>query len=224
MNRSRYVVCIILGCLLATPSVYGQSGVTFPDSAEEETPTEDSQAVEGDQAIESVQPAGDGQTRGESESVVIRPPTGFNLIDLGLDIDEVKDALEADSNFLFRGDPDVSMLARPYEALIETEGMTFVARAYFQFHERKLYTIILELNADRMDHFTMYTTFVDRYGDPDYLDPNEVIWDFGEIRLSLERPLRIKYVDVPVFEDILASERQVESLNRVSRDGFLDQF
>ena len=228
MNRSRYLFYLVLAIFVAANSVYAQSrGFSFPDSAEEESATEEIGtteeigATDADQPIEEVSSTTEEQ---DAVAVEIRPPTGFNLIELGLDIDEVKGVLKADSNFLFRGDPDVSMLARPNEALIETDGSSFVSRAFFQFHERRLYTIIIELDAERMDHFTMYTTFVERYGDPDYLDPNEVVWDFGDIRLSLERPLRIKYVDVPVFEGILASQRQLESLGRVSRDGFLDQF
>lgn len=169
---------------------------------------------------------GFGQTPASSDEAAAnsKAPTGFNLIDLGQDIDSVKAALEADSNFLFRGDPDVSMLARPNEALIETSGLSYVSRAYFQFHERRLYTIILELDRERIDHFTMYTTFVGRYGDPDYLDPDEMVWDFGEVRLSLERPLRVKYVDVTAFDEILESGRREEALETMKRQRFLDQF
>lgn len=154
----------------------------------------------------------------------ITAPSGFNLIKLGLDIDVVKKALQADSNFLFRGDPDVSMLSQPNESIIETEGAIFVDRAYFQFHERKLYTIILELNPTRLDHFTLYTTLVDRFGEPSFLDPSEVVWEFDETRVSLERPLRVKYIDIRVLETLSAAERRIESLDRLSRDGFLDQF
>ena len=231
MIRIRRVLLSAFVFLIAVSTIYGQSrGFSFPDTTEEESATQDAGTTEGDQTdgeadpTESDRVESPGTEEPAAPLAEIKPPTGFNLIELGLDLDEVKEVLEADSNFFFRGDPDVSMLARPNEALIETEGTTFVSRAFFQFHERNLYIIILELDADRMDHFTMYATFLERYGDPDYLDPNEVVWDFGEVRLSLERPLRIKYVDVPVFESILASERQVESLRRVSRDGFLDQF
>jgi len=154
----------------------------------------------------------------------ITAPLGFNLIELGLDIDVVKTELQADSNFLFRGDPDVSMLSQPNESIIETEGAIFVDRAYFQFHERKLYTIILELNPTRLDHFTMYTTLVERFGEPSFLDPSEVVWEFDDTRVSLEHPLRVKYIDIRVLDTLSEAERRIESLRRLSRDGFLDQF
>jgi hypothetical protein len=160
----------------------------------------------------------------EPETPAVDPPTGFGSVELGLEIEEVKRRLEADSNFLFRGDPDVSMLASPNESLIETKGSTYIARGYFQFHERKLYTIILELDRSRIDHYAMYTTFVERYGEPDSLDPTESVWEFDGIRLSLERPLRVKYIDTAVFDRIIEEQNRLESLQILSRDRFLDQF
>ena len=149
---------------------------------------------------------------------------GFQDIHLGLEIDEVKTLLKADSNFLFRGDPDVSLLARPNETLIETKGSTYIARAYFQFRERKLYSIILELDQTRIDHYSMYTALTEKYGDPDYLDPEEIVWELDVIRFSLERPLTVKYIDRAAFEEVLANRRASESFERLSRDRFLDQF
>ena len=150
--------------------------------------------------------------------------TGFSSIELGLDMDEVKSRLESDSNFLFRGDPDVTMLREPNESLIETAGAAFVDRGYFQFYDGRLFTIILELDTSRLDHYTMYTTLTERYGDPDSLDPKNAVWELEGVRISLERPLRVKYVDTAVFETILTEQRRVESLSRISRDNFLKQF
>ena len=136
----------------------------------------------------------------------------------------VKELLKRDTQFKFRGDPDVSMLASPNESLIETRGISFIDRAYFQFHEGKLYTIILALDPERIDHYTMYTTLVDRYGEPNSLDPTEAIWEFAFIRMALERPLSVKYVDTAVFGSILRENAKAESLNSLNRDRFLDQF
>ena len=116
------------------------------------------------------------------------------------------------------------MLASPNESLIETQGLSYIDRAYFQFHEGKLYTIILALDPERIDHYTMYTTLVDRYGEPTSLDPTEAVWEFAFIRMALERPLSVKYVDTAVFGSILRENAKAESLNSLSRDRFLDQF
>ena len=81
-----------------------------------------------------------------AESTRAAAPLGFAEIEMGMELDRVKELLTRDSQFKFRGDPDVSLLASPNESLIETEGFSFIDRAYFQFHEGKLYTIILALD------------------------------------------------------------------------------
>ncbi|MBN1685161.1 MAG: hypothetical protein JW852_00825, partial [Spirochaetales bacterium] len=151
-------------------------------------------------------------------------PVGFAGIEMGMELEAVKDMLRRDSQFRFRGDPDVSMLARPNESLIETEGTSFIERAYFQFFEGKLYTIILALNPERLDHYTMYSQLVDRYGEPASLDPTQVVWEFDSIRMVLERPLSVKYIDTLVFDEILRQNARAESLNALSRERFLEQF
>jgi hypothetical protein len=158
------------------------------------------------------------------EAAVAPAPKGFAGIDLGMDLEEVKQALIRDPQFTFRGDPDVSLLSLPNEALIETEGFSFIDRAYFQFYEGRLYTIILSLNPERVDHFSMYTRLVERYGQPTSLDPTESVWEFEGLRLSLERPLSVKYVDTLAFAEILRQNAQTESLNALTRERFLDQF
>lgn len=158
------------------------------------------------------------------ESTAAATPVGFAEIEMGMDLEQVKELLKRDPQFKFRGDPDVSLLAGPNESLIETEGLSFIDRAYFQFHEGKLYTIILALNPERIDHYTMYTTLVGRYGEPTSLDPSEAVWEFDAIRMALERPLSVKYVDTVTFNDILRENAKLESLNALNRDQFLGQF
>ena len=164
---------------------------------------------------------GVSQSVGSSE---VRAPRGFAEIEMGMELGRVKELLKQDPQFNFRGDPDVSLLASPNESLIETEGISFIDRAYFQFYQGKLYTIILALDPERIDHYTMYTTLVDRYGDPTTLDPSEVVWEFDVIRMALERPLSVKYVDTAAFDDILRENAKLESLNAFNRNQFLEQF
>lgn len=158
------------------------------------------------------------------ERAVEEIPSGFRAVQMGMDIDAVKEVLIADGNFSYRGDPDISLLPSPNESLIEVRGTDFIRRAYFQFHDRKLYIIILVLNPDLLDHFTMYTTFVEKFGEPLSLSPIEVIWESESYRLSLERPLSIKYLDIKVFEALLRESRKLESLGELSREQFLEQF
>ena len=152
------------------------------------------------------------------------PPGGFGNIKLGMDIDTVKSNLKTEAYFRYRGDPDVSFLPVTEEPLIACEGNSYISKGYFQFHDRKLFIIILELNQTRIDYFTMYQTFISRYGKPSSLDPSRVVWEFEEIRLSLERPLSIKYIATEVFDQLVAASELEEDFTALSRQNFLENF
>ena len=175
---------------------------------------------------QDMNPANNGESVEDDGPVpsALRAPLGFAGIEMGMELDLVKEQLMRDSQFRFRGDPDVSMLTRRSESLIETEGISFIKRAYFQFYEGRLFTIILALNPDKLDHYTMYTLLVERYGEPVSLDPTQAVWEFDAVRMVLERPLSVKYIDSVVFDEILKKNAQTESLNALSRERFLDQF
>jgi hypothetical protein len=149
-------------------------------------------------------------------------PTGFSDIRLGANMQEVKASLEESTYFTYRGDPDVSLLPTADRSVIESEGRSFIDRGFFQFSDEALYIIILQLNQNRMDHYSVYLQLTDTYGDPASVSPQEIAWEWDNVRLSLERPLTVKYVDRVVFES-LREEAQVErSLREVARDRFLE--
>ncbi len=151
-------------------------------------------------------------------------PDGFRKIRLGMGLDEVKSLLMGDSYFLFRGDPDVSLLQEPNTTLIECRGSFFIERAFFQFHRERLYIIILALNQEQIDHYALYTTLTGKYGKPSEFSPAKAVWRTGDLEFSLERPLTVKYVSRAVFDERNAAGRAEESLMEISRDEFLEQF
>ncbi len=151
-------------------------------------------------------------------------PDGFRELHLGMSLDAAKKALQADTYFDYKGDPDVSMLQRPDDNLIECAGFSYIRRAYFQFHDKLLYTITLVLNPSEIDFYTMYTTLVAKYGQPAFLNPQEVVWESAAYRLSLEHPLSVKYIDRTIFDALKAAGKMQESERAVSREEFLKQF
>ncbi len=151
-------------------------------------------------------------------------PPGFRGIVLGMEMEGVKEELERDVYFNYRGEPDVSMLARPATALIEVEGSIYIERAFFQFDGEILYTIIINLNRRELDYYSLYTHLTGKYGEPDSLDPDKAVWENDEVRMSLERPLSVKYIDLEVFERIRSSSRIEESYRAASRKEFLEMF
>jgi hypothetical protein len=80
------------------------------------------------------------------------------------------------------------------------------------------------LNTDMMDHYSVFTGLVDKYGQPSYLDPREAVWENDELRIAVERPLTVKYIDKKVFDDIISESSLIQSRRVRDRQEFLDEF
>lgn len=151
-------------------------------------------------------------------------PREFRGIELGMSMAEVEALLAADGLFAFRGAPDVSLLPRPDESLIEVAGLSFVKRAFFQFHADRLFVMIFSLNEDRIDHYTLFTRLSGKYGKPTSLSPSESVWIDGVTRMSIERPLAVKYIDLAVFEELRAAGEEERGWEDILREEFLGGF
>ncbi len=149
-------------------------------------------------------------------------PRSFRAYALGMKVDELKSALASDSNFAFRGDRDVSLLPSSQDILIDTVGLSFVRRATFLFHEGVLYIMSFDLNPEKLDHYSVFTSLEAKYGPPVELDPKASVWRSSTTRTSLERPLTLKYVDLGVF-DALKNDSEVGLSGEATlRQEFLD--
>jgi len=151
-------------------------------------------------------------------------PRDYRGITLGMNPEDVKNLLGQDGWFNYRGEADVSLLERPRASLIDAGGSLFINRGLFQFEESKLSAIMLELNPETVDWFTVYTTLEERYGSPVDLDPSKAWWEDGNTRLALERPLTVKYLDLSVFEAALSQESDRIAWREKAREEFLDEF
>jgi hypothetical protein len=165
----------------------------------------------------------DQKKAGEADDSPALPRT-FRGLSLGMDLDALKSALQQDPTFFFRGDRDVSFLPSREQSLVETTGFSFVRRAFFQLIDDKLFIMAFTLDPGLVDHYSVYTTFVKKYGEPRFLDPKQAIWESGETRVSIERPLTVKYLDRQVFDDILAESQTLESTELYLREEFLRDF
>jgi hypothetical protein len=152
------------------------------------------------------------------------PPSAFRTVALGMSVDQVKDALRQDALYRYRGDPDVSFLPLSAENLIECEGSSYLNRAYFQFAEGRLYVLILVLDQRKLDHYSLFTAFASKYGEPASFSPAEAVWESEAVRFSLERPLTVKYIDRRVFDQQVARGAAQQDLEQLSRERFIEQF
>ena len=151
-------------------------------------------------------------------------PRQFRNLSLGMPLEDLKSALVRDSLFAFRGDRDVSFLPVREQTLVETTGLSYIRRAYFQLVDESVYIMSFSLDTRIMDHYSVFTTFIKKYGEPQTLNPAEAIWDNGETRVSIERPLTVKYIDKTVFDRLIEESRTRERLELLLREEFLADF
>lgn len=149
---------------------------------------------------------------------------GFDVFRLGMSLADLKSALKNNSFFLYSGEPDVSLLTKPNTNLIEVPGITFFTRGVFQVVNGKLYSMSFDLDRDHVDYFGMYTALTKKYGDPTALDPASARWENASVRLSLEKPLTVKYIDMKVFQSLQNQGRAEKAAETLTREKFLENF
>jgi hypothetical protein len=141
-----------------------------------------------------------------------------------MDLDDLKTNLLGDSYFNFRGDRDVSFIPVREQSLVETTGSSFIRRAFFQLRDGQVFIMSFSLNTQMVDHYSIFTQFTEKYGEPSWLDPGIAVWETDETRIAIERPLTVKYIDKVVFEDIVNESGLVESGYVRLRQDFINEF
>jgi len=151
-------------------------------------------------------------------------PRQFRQLSLGMHLDDLKASLLKDDYFHFRGDRDVSFLSVREQSLVETTGSSFIKRAFFQLRDGAVFIMAFTLNTEIIDHYSIFNQFTDKYGEPSYLDPKTAVWETDETRISIERPLTVKYIDKIVFNDIINESGLIESGQVQRRQEFINEF
>ena len=151
-------------------------------------------------------------------------PRQFRQFILGMNLEDLKQNLITDNYFNFRGDRDVSFLPVRNQSLVETTGSSFIRRAFFQLRDGEVFIMSFVLNTQIIDHYSVFTQFVEKYGQPSALDPRMAVWETEETRIAIERPLTVKYIDKAVFDDIVNESGLVESGQVRQRQEFLNEF
>jgi hypothetical protein len=151
-------------------------------------------------------------------------PRKYRELYLGMSLEDLKTALVRDSLFRYRGDRDVSFIPIREETLVETTGTSFIRRAYFQLVDEAVYIMSFSMDTRFMDHYSVFTSFVKKYGEPISLSPVEAVWESETTRVSIERPLTVKYIDKLEFNRLIEESRDLENRQILRREEFLADF
>ncbi|MDR2660411.1 MAG: hypothetical protein LBC27_10600 [Spirochaetaceae bacterium] len=151
-------------------------------------------------------------------------PRSFRGLSLGMGLEELKAALKSDTAFVFRGDRDVSFLPNSNQNLVDSAGSDFIKRAFFQIKDDVVFVMTFELNTEKIDHYSVFTAFSNKYGGPLLIDPKQSEWEDGETRVYIERPLTVKYIDKNIFDSVVAESKLSESSAVLQRQEFINDF
>lgn len=156
-------------------------------------------------------------------------PFGYKDIQLGMSLDETKQALLQDSSFGYHGDRDVSLVPGKNQTLIETDaisghGSNFLEHCWFQFQDDSLFIITINMNPEKIDYYSIFTTLSKKYGEPNKINPSGATWKNDNVTMSLEKPLTIKYIDNSTFESLQNYSNIQKTGTEITKQMFLDEF
>ncbi len=155
-------------------------------------------------------------------------PRGYKNIELGMSLEETKENLIKNSEFGYHGDRDVSLVPGTSKVLIETDAEAghsygFLTRCWFQFFDDELFIITININPEKMDYYSIFTTLSEKYGKPTSLNPKSATWKTDDITMTLEKPLSLKYIDNNIFDKTQNYSNISNSPTEITREMFLDE-
>ncbi|MDR2343871.1 MAG: hypothetical protein LBD86_05000 [Spirochaetaceae bacterium] len=169
-------------------------------------------------------PSQDSGTPDPSGGTFPELPRSFRSFSLGMTLEELKTELAADTELAFRGDRDVSFLPDSNQNLVDSAGRGIIKRAFFQIKDDAVFVMTFEMDTEKIDHYSVFTTFSSKYGPPALLGPRQSGWENDKTRVYIERPLTVKYIDKDVFDSIVLESKFSDSAAVIQRQEFLEGF
>lgn len=155
-------------------------------------------------------------------------PNGYKNILLGLSLDETKQELIKNSDFGYHGDRVVSLRPNDNQVVIETDatngyGSIFLTQCWFQFYQKTLYTITINMNTQKLDYYSVFTTLTQKYGEPESFSPTQAKWSDDSVTMILEKPLSLKYIDNKIQNELSTYSNIQKSAAETTKEMFLGE-
>ncbi len=208
--------CLVIFTLLVSLLSIQAQSLSAPD-AEAKTTDTAAKAASETAALSS-------EEEKAKASEFLEIPSSFLGFSLGMSLEEAKAALQKESLFSYAGEPDVSMLPSKKETLIDVHGPSYIKRASFQFVNDFLYVMIFHLDTSKIDHYSLYSSMSKKYGKPSSVSPQEISWGTRSLRVSIERPLSVKYIDLESYAEISNQSLSDKSFREMRREQFIQSF
>lgn len=147
--------------------------------------------------------------------------SGYKDIKLGMSKDEVADLIGKSYDFYDNRNEVLTIRLEPDTEIITAEGRGFIEIGYFHFHEDKLFQIFLIFN-EKVGYYTLLKRLTDKFGSPTRLDPKNAFWQEGDVKIVIEKPGKIKYLYLPIWNSLLNSDLSDRKILDQQRDSFVD--
>ena len=125
--------------------------------------------------------------------------TGFKDIQLGSTRDDVINAILSDNTMILpkkymTGSVDIA--AEESATFLALEENKFYKSGYFIFKNDSLYSITIHFQLNQVDFLELLSALNSKYSKGAFLDANTVAWQNGNMRMILERPSIVKYINM----------------------------
>ena len=125
--------------------------------------------------------------------------TGFKDIQLGSTRDDVINAILSDNTMILpkkymTGSVDIA--AEESATFLALEENKFYKSGYFIFKNDSLYSITIHFPPNQVDFLELLSALNSKYSKGAFLDANTVAWQNGNMRMILERPSIVKYINM----------------------------
>ena len=125
--------------------------------------------------------------------------TGFKDIQLGSTRDDVINAILSDNTMILpkkymTGSVDIA--AEESATFLALEENKFYKSGYFIFKNDSLYSITIHFQQNQVDFLELLSALNSKYSKGAFLDANTVAWQNGNMRMILERPSIVKYINM----------------------------
>ena len=136
---------------------------------------------------------------GRKPAITQTPITGFKDINLGSTREDTINAILSDRTMILprkymTGSVDIT--AEESATFLALEENKFYRSGYFIFKNDSLYSITIYFQPNQVDFLELLSALNSKYDKGAFLDANTVAWQNGNMRIILERPSIIKYINM----------------------------
>ena len=160
----------------------------------------------------------------ETNENSIKPsiPKGYRSIKLNMNKEQVISQLKKESIFDTSDQEKLTFRNEPDKEILKTNGVNFIKMAYFHFHNNVLYQITLDIDQNKLSYNDILMTLQNKYGKPINFSPGTADWENDAVKLSLQRPVMIKYYSIKIIKEILDETKEPLNFYKISREKFLN--